>query len=236
MTKLSPWVTLSHQPVKTVKIISLLGALALTLPALAQDTTPLPLVLPKANFIGTPADLVENPHLEPVRTKPRAIPQVPKGTVNLALNKPVTSSAAVPFSGALVQITDGIKDAKPGNTVELKPRLQWVQLDLGASCELSYIVVWHFHEVAVVFRDVIVQVSNDPEFKTGVVTLFNNDWDNSGKLGEGKNLEYVESNEGKLVAANKTKARYVRLYSRGSTFTDPLNRYTEVEVFGLPAR
>ncbi len=216
-----------------------LGALALTLtlPTLAhQDaTTPLPLVLPKANFIGTPADLVENPHLEPARTKPRTVPQVPKGTLNLALSKPVTSSGTA-FSGELAQITDGVKEARPGNTVEIKPRLQWVQLDLGAACELSYIVVWHFHEAAVVFRDVIVQVSSDPEFKVGVTTLFNNDWDGSAKLGEGKNLEYVESNEGKLVAANKTRARYVRLYSKGSTYTDPLNRYTEVEVFGLPAR
>ena len=87
-----------------------------------------------------------------------------------------------------------------------------------------------------VFRDVIAQVSNDPTFATGVTTLFNNDWDNTGKLGEGKDLEYVESNEGKLISAKKTKARYVRLYSRGSTFTDPLNRYTEVEVYGLPGK
>jgi hypothetical protein len=216
-----------------VSLVALLGLLAV--PTLAQDTVPLPLALPKANFIGTPADLVENPHLEKARVGPRAIPQVPKGTVNLALRKPVTASGAA-FSGELSQITDGIKDARPGTCVEIKPRVQWVQVDLGAACELSYIVVWHFHEVAVVFRDVIVQASNDPEFKTGVTTLFNNDWDNSAKLGEGKDLEYVESNEGKLIAAKKTKARYVRLYSRGSTFTDPLNRYTEVEVFGLPAK
>lgn len=216
--------------------IAALGLLVLPFAtrALAQDQVSLPTVLPKANFIGTPADLVENPHLEPARTKPRGLPQVPKGTVNLSLKRPVTASAA-PFSGELAQITDGIKDAKPGNTVELKPRMQWVQIDLGATSELSYILLWHYHEVAVVFRDVVVQVSNDPEFKEGVKTIFNNDWDNSGKLGEGKDLEYVESNEGKLIAANKVKARYVRLYSRGSTFTDPLNRYTEVEVFGIPA-
>ena len=222
---------------RLVYLTSGLAALSLALvgSARAQDTVALPVSLPKANFIGTPADLVDNPHLEKPRTAPRSLPQVPKGTINLALKRPVTSSTTA-FSGELSQITDGINAAKPGNTVEIKPRFQWVQIDLGASCELSYILVWHFHEVAVVFRDVVVQVSSDPEFKTGVTTLFNNDWDNSGKLGEGKDLEYVESNEGKLIAAKKTKARYVRLYSRGSTFTDPLNRYTEVEVYGLPGK
>lgn len=212
-----------------------LVALALGASARAQDI-PLPANLPKANFIGTPADLVDNPHLEKPSAKARVLPMVPKGTVNLALKKPVTSSVPQPFSGEFSQITDGVNAAKPGNTVEIKPRFQWVQIDLGATSELSYILVWHFHEVAVVFRDVVVQVSNDPTFATGVTTLFNNDWDNTGKLGEGKDLEYVESNEGKLISAKKTKARYVRLYSRGSTFTDPLNRYTEVEVYGLPGK
>jgi hypothetical protein len=212
-----------------------LAALSLGISAGAQDTVPLPVNLPKPNFIGTPADLVDNPHLEKPRTTPRTLPMVPKGTVNLALKKPVTSGTTA-FSGELSQITDGINAAKPGNTVEIKPRFQWVQIDLGAVSELSYVILWHFHEVAVVFRDVVVQVSSDPEFKTGVTTLFNNDWDNSGKLGEGKDLEYVESNEGKLISAKKTRARYVRVYSRGSTFTDPLNRYTEVEVYGLPGK
>ena len=31
-------------------------------------------------------------------------------------------------------------------------------------------------------------------------------------------------------------SRAVRLYSAGSTYSDPLNRYTEVEVYGLPAK
>jgi hypothetical protein len=229
---------------------TVLGIVALTLAgaALAQDAVPLPLKLPKPNFIGTPGDLAENPHLEKPLGKARPVPTVPAGTVNLSLKKPVTSSNP-PYSGTLAQLTDGNKDAASGTTVELKPRLQWVQVDLGAASELSYILIWHFHEQPVVFRDVIVQVSNDAEFKTGVTTLFNNDYDDTAKadkvegktpnilaLETGKNLEYVETNEGKLIPANKTKARYVRFYSRGSTFTDPLNRYTEVEVYGLPAK
>ena len=38
-----------------------------------------------------------------------------------------------------------------------------------------------------------------------------------------------------LVQIKGLKGRYVRLYSNGST-ADDLNRYTEVEVYGLPAK
>jgi hypothetical protein len=83
---------------------------------------------------------------------------------------------------------------------------------------------------------VIVQVSNDPAFVEGVKTLYNNDQDNSAGIGIGKDREYFETNEGRLIDAKGISARYVRLYSKGSTYRDPLNRYTEVEVFGLPAQ
>lgn len=214
-----------------------LTALALYAPPLAhsQDTVPLPAVLPKPNFIGTPADAINSTNVEKPLGRPRPIPQVPKGTVNLALKKKVTSSKA-PYEGSLDLITDGDKEARQGSAVELYPKLQWVQIDLGATYELLYILAWHFHEQPVVFRDVIVQVSDDPKFVEGVTTLYNNDIDNSAGLGIGKDREYFETSEGRLIAANKAKARYVRLYSRGSTFTDPLNRYTEVEVYGLPGK
>ena len=54
-------------------------------------------------------------------------------------------------------------------------------------------------------------------------------------LGIGKDLEYFESNEGKLIDAKGEVARYVRLYSKGSTDSD-LNHYIEVEVWGKPAK
>ncbi len=209
--------------------------LALAGAALAQDLVPLPAILPKPNFIGTPSDAPAGANVEKPLGRPRPIPQVPKGTANLALKKKVTASKA-PYEGSLDLITDGDKDAKQGTTVEMYPKLQWIQIDLGAISDLSYVLVWHFHEQPVVFRDVIVQVSNDPKFVEGVTTLYNNDADNSAGLGIGKDREYFETSEGRLIAANKAQARYVRLYSRGSTFTDPLNRYTEVEVYGLPAK
>ena len=210
--------------------------LACNFAARADDGTPLPTKLPKAAFVGTPTNSVIGPNVEKPLGHPRPVPNVPKGTVNLALHKKVISSAT-PFEGhgTLDMITDGDKEAKEGTAVELKAKVQWIQIDLGESAPLSYILMWHYHESAVVFHCVVAQVSNDPKFIDGVTTLFNNDIENKAGLGIGKDREYFETNEGKLIDARGIKARYVRLYSRGSTY-DPLNRYTEVEVFGVPSK
>ncbi len=201
----------------------------------AQDMIPLPIKLPKAAFAGTPSATAVNPNVEKPTGKPRPIPMVPKGTINLALHKKVTSSST-PFGGSLDLVTDGDKEARDDSSVELKPRLQWIQIDLGATSPLSYIVFWHAHLEPIVYHAVVVQVSDDPKFIEGVTTLFNNDQENVAMLGVGKDREYFETSEGKQVDAKGIKARYVRLYSKGSTFHDPLNRYTEVEVYGLPAK
>ena len=81
-----------------------------------------------------------------------------------------------------------------------------------------------------------MQVSDDPKFVDGVTTLFNNDQANKEGLGPGKDREYFENYEGRLIDGKGVKARYVRLYSNGITYRDPLNRYNEVEVYGLPAK
>src|SRR5437899_1697187 len=89
----------------------------------ADDKVPLPIKLPKAVFAGTAANTKVGPNVEKLTGKPRPVPLVPKGTVNLALHKKVTSSAA-PFSGSLDLITDGDKEARDDSAVELKPKLQ----------------------------------------------------------------------------------------------------------------
>ena len=83
-------------------------------------------------------------------------------------------------------------------------------------------------------RLVIVQISDDPEFKKNVTTIFNNDADNTLGFGAGKDYAYIETNKGKLIDAKGTKGRYLRLYSNGNT-SNKLNHYIEVEVFGKPA-
>ena len=71
----------------------------------------------------------------------------------------------------------------------------------GANASLAAILVWHYHAQARVYRDVVVQVSNDKDFVTGVTTVFNNDHDNTNGLGLGRDKEYIETNEGKLFDA-----------------------------------
>jgi hypothetical protein len=190
----------------------------------------LKLKLPKPMFIGTPTNL-RSPNLETVTGKSRGPFYVPKGTTLLSLKKTVTSSDDLPVIGELDMITDGEKSGGDGFFVELGPAPQWVQIDLGASHPLHAILIWHFHSQARVYRDVIVQVSNDASFKTGVTTVYNNDHDNSAKLGAGPDKEYIEVAEGRLIDPKGARGRYVRLYSNGNT-TNDLNHYVEVEVYG----
>lgn len=110
--------------------------------------------------------------------------------------------------------------------------VQWVQIDLEQSATISAVWVWHYHSQKRAYHDVIVQVSDDPEFQTGVTTLFNNDYDNSAGIGKGSDKPYVESRFGKLIEGNGTSGQYVRLYSTGNTSND-MNHYIEVEVYGI---
>ncbi len=219
---------------KTPRLI-VLTALCCVLPVtgFTADKAPLPLELPKPLFVGTPTPIAV-PNLEKPRGAKRPDFLAPVGTVLLSKGKPVTASDTFPVIGEIDFVTDGDKKGNDGTFVEFGPELQWVQIDLGASATLHAIVVWHFHAQARVYHDVIVQVSDDPEFKTGVRTVFNNDHDNSAKLGAGKDQAYIETYEGKLIEAGGVKSRYVRLYSNGNT-TDELNHCVEVEVYGQTA-
>lgn len=211
-------------------IVLLAGALALA--ARAADQVPLHLDLPKPLFVGTPRP-IELPNLEKPRVGRRPDLMVPAGTILLSKGMPVTGSDSEPVIGELSFVTDGDKTGVDGAFVQFGPGTQWVQLDLGKPAALQAIVVWHFHAQARVYHDVVVQVSNDAAFSTGVQTLFNNDLKNAVGRGAGTDPAYVETYEGRLIPANGVHARYVRLYSNGNT-TDELNDYCEVEVYGQP--
>lgn len=223
---------------KRTLAVAALAALILSLvpPAAAQDAGKevLKIQLPKPMFVGTPKN-IRTPNLEAITGKPRGPFLVPAGTILLSAGKPVTASDKEPVIGEVAYITDGKKSGEDGYYVELGPMLQWVQIDLGKPCELQAIVAWHYHSQARVYRDIVVQVSDDKDFVGGVSTVFNNDHDNSSGLGAGKDKEYIETFDGKLFDPKGIKARYVRLYSGGNTSND-MNHYVEVEVYGLPAK
>ena len=216
------------------RLSCLLALTALLGTAHAADQVPLKLELPRPLFVGTPRP-VSLPNLEKPRTGRRPDLMVPAGTVLLSAGKPVTGSDSLPVIGELAFVTDGDKTGTDGSYVELGPGVQWVQIDLGAPAKLAAIVVWHFHSQARAYHAVIVQVSNDPEFKKNVRTLFNNDDTNAAALGAGTDPTYIETYEGRLVETQGSTARYVRLYSNGNT-SDELNHYVEVEVYGQPVK
>ena len=175
---------------------------------------------------GTPVPY-EVPNLEPILKKFPSF-EVPANTVNLARGKKITSSDSDPVIGTLGLVTDGDKAGDDGSWVELGQGKQWVQIDLEKSVEIYALVIWHLHSlVERVYRDVVVQVSDDETFSKDVKTIY----DNSAA---GKDRPYIETNFGKLIDAKGVKGRYVRLYSNGNT-TSKNNHYIEVEVFGKPA-
>ncbi|HXK12829.1 MAG TPA: discoidin domain-containing protein [Vicinamibacteria bacterium] len=195
---------------------------------------PIPIQLPKPMFEGTPQNL-SVPNLQKPLGRPRDPFLAPAGVTNVAKGKKVTSSDSEPVIGELEQVTDGDKKGADGSFVELGPGLQWVQIDLGAPQEVYAILFWHFHKTPRVYFDVVVRLADDAGFTKNVRTLFDNDHDNTSGLGAGADMNYVETAEGKLVDAKGSKARYVRLYSRGNNANE-LNHYVEVEVFGRPAK
>ena len=210
----------------------LLLYVSLLAPAHATDQVPLHLQLPQPLFEGTPRP-INVPNLEKPRVGKRPELMVTAGTMLLSQGKKVTSSDSFPVIGDLDFLTDGDKNGEDGTYVELGPGTQWAQIDLGKAGTIEAVVVWHFHSQARVYHDVVVQVSDDPKFKTGVRTVFNNDHDNTLGLGQGNDKSYIETYEGKLIPVKGVQGRYVRLYSNGNT-TDELNDYCEVEVYGQP--
>jgi hypothetical protein len=196
------------------------------------NLAPIEIELPAPAFRGTPKPL-EEPNVEEPLGKPRPPFLAPEGTVNLARGKPVFASDPMPGAGELDFVTDGDKEASDFGYLELRPGTEWVQVELGRKATIYAVLFWHNHAEARVYRDVVVQVSDDPDFLEAH-TVFNNDYNNSSGLGIGDDKGYVETAEGKLVDAKGVEGRYVRLYSNGNHM-DNKNHYTEVEVFGKPA-
>jgi F5/8 type C domain len=210
---------------KTFAALTAFTLLAATA-APAGDWVPLATKLPDPLLVGTPVP-INIPNLEPKLTGKRPDFMVPAGTENLAKGKKVTASDSEPVVGTLDLVTDGDKAGDEGSWLELGPGKQWIQIDLEKAANIYAILVWHFHSQERVYRDVVVQISDDPKFGKDVTTVYDNST-------AGKDRPYIENYQGKLIDAKGAKGRYVRLYSHGNT-TNKMNHYIEVEVFGKPA-
>ena len=214
-----------------IRSLTLLIALFTATAVMAEDSV-IKLEFPPPKVTSTPAP-IKLPHLEAPNTPPPMI-KVPADVTNVAAGKTVTSSDEWPIIGELDMITDGDKESEDGYYVELGEMQQWVQVDLESKTEIYGIGLWHYHAQPRAYLDVIIQVSNDAEFASGVTTIFNNDHDDSSGMGQGSDPAYIEKNHGRLIPGQKATGRYVRFYSNGNT-SDGLNQYIEVEVFGRSA-
>jgi hypothetical protein len=201
----------------------------------AKDLVPLTLKLPEPSVVGTPRDIPAGSNVEaPSKTPPPPL-MVPKDVKNVAPGSVITCSDPNATSEGLAKLTDGDKEALDASVLLLRKGAQWVQFDLGAPQEIFAIVIWHAHDQPKVYHSVVAQVADDPALTVNVRTLFNNDAENACQRGAGTDREYFESRFGKLIDAKGTKARYVRLYSKGSTDSS-LNEYTEVEIYARAAK
>lgn len=196
----------------------------------AGEVTVIKPVMPKPLFIGsgipsndTPPNL-EKSNVPPVRevTVPRNVSLLSRGAL-------VTSSDPAPL-GELSLVTDGDKQGDDGYGVELLPGQQWVQIDLGDTREIWLIWQWKYHKMGVIYKDVIIEISDDVKFGTSRI-VFNNDHDNTSGRGIGTDEAWVEANCGRAIQTHGARGRYVRLWSNGRNIDDT-NQWIEVEVFG----
>jgi hypothetical protein len=199
-----------------------------------QDWKPLILKLPAAKDAGTPKTAPAGSTVD-ISAKPQPLLLVPKDAVNVAPGKKISSSDKNVTAGDLAKLTDGDKEAEEGSILLLHRGLQWVQFDLGVPQEIYAIVVWHAFDTSKIYRSVIVQVADDADFTENARTLFNNDRENSSGLGVGADRQYFETNRGKIIDAGGARARFVRLYSSGSS-ESRMNEYTEVEIYARSAK
>jgi len=205
-----------------------------------EELVPIKFGYAKPVFVSGSMAIKGTQNLEPHREgRPYPPILVPKGCDQLLSREcKVTSSNLFPIRGKLSMVTDGIKDDYLQDfeywfwytRLVLGEGLYWIQIDLGEQNEIYAVCVWHAIRLAV-FKDVVVLISDDPDFVDGVVTVFNNDLDNTVGFGKGKDFEYLETNEGRPIPANGTKGRYVRCYSNGP-YNRGGNMYVQVEVFG----
>ena len=210
-----------------------LAVVAIAACAFTEEKVAIKFELPPPHSSGTPKEIKsDNLEPDPGPGKLRPPIMVPVGfdkKLTTEETKVTTSEEAV--TGENEYVVDADKTPDATCMLQLPGGVQWVQLDLGAEKTVSAVCVWHDQGDDRVYKDVIVQLSNDEKFAKDVTTIFNNDHDNTAKLGAGKDKEYRERNDGRPMDAKLTKGRYVRCYSNGST-SEPINNYIEIEVFG----
>jgi parallel beta-helix repeat protein len=167
-----------------------------------------------------------------------------KPAVNIALGKTVTTNAPSPGNQPISALTDGVTARDKYVLYGVSDGPKWAQIDLGQAYDIARINIRNDWGVSGTYRygkDIILQVSNDAAFASGVTTVFNNDLDNSSSLGTGTDAEYMELANGSgkdIFLADTIGARYVRFWANGHVRTNGTyntsNTPIEIEVYADP--
>ncbi|UKS25701.1 glycosyl hydrolase family 18 protein [Paenibacillus sp. HWE-109] len=153
-------------------------------------------------------------------------PDASAASQNVAAGKTLTSNATVTNKPLA---TDGIT-TNSNSFAEAATGLKYIQIDFGASYNINKVNLWHYYADGRSYKDVIVRLSNSSTFGTGTTTVFNNDTNNSAALGTGTDAEYAETSAGKAITFAPVNARYLRIYSNGSS-ANAYNHYVEVQAW-----
>jgi len=153
---------------------------------------------------------------------------------NLSSGKVPTASSSA-FKN-LAYATDGTISTSNYADSYTGTGLQWIQVDLGASYNISDIKLWHYFGDSRQYHDVIVMVSSSASFTSGTyTTVYSNDQNASAGFGTGTSSEYTETSAGlDIPLTSPVSGRYVRFYSNGNS-VNYYNHYGEVQGSGAPA-
>src|SRR3954465_9693045 len=144
----------------TIALAALISYAQAAEPA-AGGMVPLDIKLPAPAFKGTPKDVPTNSYTEPFDPDKKRPPMmVPAGLKNIAKDAKLTSSDKNATADSLSKITDGDKEANEQSIIYLRKGTQWIQMDFGSPQEIFAAVIWHAHNSAKIYHDVIVQVAN----------------------------------------------------------------------------
>ncbi|WP_219639653.1 discoidin domain-containing protein [Cohnella sp. CFH 77786] len=185
--------------------------------------------------IGTGGQVSNLSSVASIATKPVA---------NVALGKSVSTNASSTSGEPLSALTDGVKTRDKYVLYGVSTGPKWAQVDLGQAYDVVRVNIrndWGDSQTYRTGKDLIVQLSNDPTFASGVTAIFNNDGDNSSGLGTGNDAEYVEPGDGSgkdILLADPVSARYVRYWANGHVringTANAVDTPVEIEVYADP--
>lgn len=151
-------------------------------------------------------------------------------STNVAFNKSITLDPECE-PDLYVYATDG--DTSSNHYVNANGMTS-LTMDLEAEYIIDKVKMWHYTVGGRIYNDVIIQFSNDPDFEEGVITVFNNDSNNTCGQGSGTDGTYVESPDGKEFTFAPVTARYFRTWVNGSS-AGPNGHWQEIEIYGALA-